>query len=468
MFEIRLRRLARIGLLALACAAPSLVFAQYGQVRPDDMFVVHELEGYSPTTGKCPLPVTPQPLPLSAVVDRVLCANPQSAIAWAQVKEQAANLGQSLSAYLPTISAGWQPQRLRSTSAGFFPSASTNSQYTTTTTVSWLLYDFGQREAAQDEAKQQLFAANATQDEAIQQLYLQAAQDFYAVQAARDTVEADNTSLALAKDIFDAANARFAAGVGSPGDKLQAETAMRQSELTRERDVGTLRNAEGTLAVLMELDPAAHLSLAKNIQEPSGLAVKDIGYLIDDALSRRPDLAAAEANIRAAEANVRATKSSGLPTISLGVSVNNVRTPASGGLTNNNTVGLSITIPIFSGFKTHYQVKQAEATLGEKVADRDQTRAQVRLAVWQAYQQLQMSTQQYNTASQLAVAADSSEKVAMGRYKAGVGFILDLVNAQEALQSALQQKITALYGVATSKFQLAQAIGILDLSATLK
>ena len=468
MPKLRTRHLAGAGLLALACVASSSAVAQYGKVRPDDMFVVHELEGYSPTTGKCPLPVGPHPLPLSDVVNRVLCANPQSAVAWAQVKEQAANLGQSLSAYLPTISMGWQPQRARDTSAGMFPTASTNSQYNTTATVNWLLYDFGQREANHDEAKQQLFAANATQNEAIQQLFLQAAQDFYAVLAARETVDADNTSLALAKDIFDAANARFAAGVGSPGDKLQAETALRQSELTRERDLGTLRNAEGTLAVLMELDPAANLNLEKSIREPSGLEVKDIGYLIDDALSRRPDLAAAEANIRAAEANVRATKASGLPTISLGVSVNHQRIPATGGLTNNNTVGISINIPIFTGFKTHYAVKQAEAQLDEKIADRDQTKAQVRLAVWQAYQQLQMATQQYDTASQLAVAAQSSEKVAMGRYKAGVGFILDLVNAQESLQSALQQKISARYGVAASKFQLAQSIGILDLSATLK
>ena len=460
--------MAGLSLLALLCLASSSVFAQYGQVRPQDMFVVHELEKASPTTGNCALPATSAPVPLSAVVDRVLCANPQSAIAWAQVKQQAANLGQSLSAYLPTISAGWNPQRARETSGGIFPSATTNSQYNTTATVSWLLYDFGQREATHEQARQLLFAANATQDSTIQQLYLQAAQDFYAVLAAQETVDDDDRSLALAHDIFDAANARFSHGIGSPGDKLQAETALRQSELQREKDVGTLRNAEGTLAVLMELDPAARLNLAHTIQEPAGLAVKDIGYLLDDAFSRRPDLAAAESNIRAAEANVRAVKASGMPSISLCVSIDHQRIPATGGISNNNTVGISVTIPIFTGFKTHYQVTQAQAQVDEKIADRDQTKAQISLAVWQAYQQLQMASKEYDTASQLAVAAESSVKVAMARYKAGVGFILDLVNAQESLQSALQQKTASLYGVAVSKFQLAEAIGILDLSATLQ
>jgi TolC family type I secretion outer membrane protein len=468
MFNKKIRRLRGVCTLLVVSALSSPGFAQYGQVRPDDMFVVHELQGRSPVTGNCPVPGDAEPLSLSGVVDRVLCANPKSSVAWAQVRQQAASLGQSLSAYLPTISLGYQAEKLRSTSAGFFPTATTDSQYNTTATVNWLLYDFGQREANHQLAKQQLFAANASQDTTIQQLFLEAAQDFYQVLAARDTVAADDASVALAKVIFDAANARYVNGVGSPGDRLQAETSLRQAELTRQRDTGTLRNAEGTLAVLMALDPNTDLSLSTAIQEPSGLEIKGVRYLIDDALARRPDLAAADAEIRAAEANVRAVRAAGRPSISLGVNLDHQRTPATGGLTNNNTIGISVTIPIFTGFKTTYQVKQAEAQLDEKIANRDQTRLDVRLSVWQAYQQLQTSTAQFETSSALSVAAQSSEKVALGRYKAGVGFILDLVNAQQSLAAAEQQKIAARYGVATSKFQLAQSIGVLNLGATLK
>ena len=468
MLKVSVRRFARVSLLVLICTTSQIAAAQFGHLWPRDVLLVEKLEGSTPVTGNCPLPATSEPLPLSAVVERVLCSNPKSAVAWAQVRQQAANLGQSLSAYLPSVSFGYQAQKQRTTSAGFLPTATTDSQYTETASVNWLLYDFGQREANHRLAKEQLFAANASQDATVQQLYLQAAQGFYAVVAAQETLDSDERSVGMAKDIFDAANARYVKGVGSPGDRLQAETSLHQAELTRERDEGALRNAEGSLAVLMNLDVNTSLKLSKEIREPSGLELKGIRYLIDDALSRRPDLVAADSTIRAAEANLRAVKSSGLPSVSLGVSLDHQRTPATGGLTNNNTVGITVTIPIFTGFKTTYQIKQAQAQLDEKIANRDQTRLDVQLSVWQAYQQLQMATQQYNTSTALVTAAENSEKVAMGRYKAGVGFILDLVNAQQSLTYALQQRIAARYSVAANKFQLAQSIGVLNLGATLK
>jgi outer membrane protein TolC len=52
--------------------------------------------------------------------------------------------------------------------------------------------------------------------------------------------------------------------------------------------------------------------------------------------------------------------------------------------------------------------------------------------------------------------------VATGRYKAGVGAILDLLNAQSALANARQQNIQAIYTWRIAKAALAQSIGQLD------
>ena len=58
-----------------------------------------------------------------------------------------------------------------------------------------------------------------------------------------------------------------------------------------------------------------------------------------------------------------------------------------------------------------------------------------------------------------------SERVALGRYKAGAGSILDLVTAQSALASARQQQVQALYGWYIAKAALAQALGQLNFTA---
>ena len=60
--------------------------------------------------------------------------------------------------------------------------------------------------------------------------------------------------------------------------------------------------------------------------------------------------------------------------------------------------------------------------------------------------------------------AEQSEDMISGRYKAGLGSILDVLTAQSTLANAQQQFITALYEFKISKFVLAQQIGQLDLA----
>ena len=66
----------------------------------------------------------------------------------------------------------------------------------------------------------------------------------------------------------------------------------------------------------------------------------------------------------------------------------------------------------------------------------------------------------------LVASAEQSERMALGRYKAGVSnmSILDVLNAQSTLASARQQHVAALYNFQASRLALAQAIGQLDLT----
>jgi len=85
--------------------------------------------------------------------------------------------------------------------------------------------------------------------------------------------------------------------------------------------------------------------------------------------------------------------------------------------------------------------------------------------VWTAYQNLSTETQAVRSSQDLLVSAIQSEKVALGRYKAGVGNILDVLTAQSALASARQQNIQALYNWYIAKASLAQSMGQLDMAA---
>jgi outer membrane protein len=84
------------------------------------------------------------------------------------------------------------------------------------------------------------------------------------------------------------------------------------------------------------------------------------------------------------------------------------------------------------------------------------------LDVWRAYQSLRTANQSIAAAKTFVSSAEESARVALGRYKAGVGNILDTLNAQSALATARQQKIQADLNWNIARATLAQSIGVLD------
>jgi TolC family type I secretion outer membrane protein len=398
-------------------------------------------------------------LGLAEVIDQALCNNPQTREAWAAARAQAGLVGSARAAWLPGLNASVGSSRTRTHVEDRDPTRATVNS--AGLVFSWLLYDFGAREATLENARQLLAAAVATQDVTAQSVFLAALQAFYQVHALQAAVDAAEQSEKSARESLAAAEARYRAGSATPADRLQAQTALSQATLARIRADGELKNARGTLAAAMGRDahrPPQLAPLAATAPDEGFEA--DVAALIDEARRRRPDLAAAEAQTAAAQATVEATRAAHLPTISLTAAPtwqNNA-----GIDTNTSSIGVSINIPLFSGFGQTYKVRTAEAQAEQRQAQRDRLRLQVALDVWKAYQSLLTATQSLRSTADLLAAAEQSERVALGRYRAGIGSILDLLAAQSALASARQQRVQSAYDWNVARAALAQSVGALD------
>jgi outer membrane protein TolC len=111
-------------------------------------------------------------------------------------------------------------------------------------------------------------------------------------------------------------------------------------------------------------------------------------------------------------------------------------------------------------------VKAASAA-AEAAARRAQGfQQQVVYQVFNAYYALRTATQQVRTSRDLLASATESGQVALGRYKAGAGSLLDLLTAQAALASARAQAIQARLSWNTALAQLAHDVGILGLDGS--
>lgn len=415
----------------------------------------------------CRLPVLgSEPLTLPDVVERALCNNPQTRQAWANALADAALVGASQSAYLPTLDASGAVSRNRTSGGSNFSGsgATTYTQRTAGLSLSYLLYDFGGRAATLENARQVLLAANASQDAAVQSVFLAAVQAYYQLFASQVAAQAALESEKSAREAFNAAQARYSVGAGTPADKLQAQTAYSQAALNRIQAEGNARNAVGVLANVMGLEANQPLTVSPPAAPtPEEGFERDLNRLIAEARRLRPDLAAAEAQVKAARANVDAVSASGKPTLSLTSNFNYTDSSISDPF-RSSAVGLVVNIPLFSGFNTTYRVRAAEAQVDARIAQRDQLNQQVSLDVWKAYQTLSTATQAVRSSADLLASALQSERAAFGRYKAGVGSILDLLSAQAALASARQQEVQARYNWYIAKASLAQAMGQLEFS----
>ena len=398
------------------------------------------------------------PLTLADVVDLALCNNPQTRSLWASARVQAAQVGVNTAAYLPTLSASGSVSNNQYQPSG--QQVVNSVSQTANVSVNYLLYDFGGRSASLDNAKQLLIAVNATRDATLQSNYLLAVQAYYALLSARSSVESFKVDEIAAKESLSAALARYHAGVATPVDRLQAQTTLSQASLNRIRSEGDASNAQGTLANIMGFDATQSFTLqAVSEQTPDPVIEQDIGKLIANARLKRPDLAAADSQIKAAEAQLASTKASGRPTVTIG---------ALAGISNpdiqSNSLGVTLSIPLFTGYRTTYQVRAAEAQVESKVAERERLNSQIALDVWKAYQSMLTNSHALRSADDLVGTATQSEKMISGRYKAGVGNILDTLTAQSSLANARQQRVSAFYNFLFSRFALAQAIGELDMT----
>lgn len=420
-----------------------------------------------PRGRDCPLVEGRLSLPMA--VDLALCRNPATRSAWAAARQQAAALGGAESAWLPTVSATGSETRSFGEHVDVTGNIVGNSQNTGDAAVnlSWVLYDFGGRSGRIKGARGLLDAAADTVSSVSQQTVFNVVQNYYSVVAADATLVASRATEGTSARSLEIARALRDGGVASLADVLQAETAYDLATLTRLQADVAAKAAYGGLAVVIGLPADQSLRLAAEPvpAEVPGLSAR-MSDLMAQAARQRPDLAAALAQRDAAAADVTVARAVGRPSISFQAGRNFTNTS---GIPNQNysQVGIFVTVPIFNGFAVTYGVRQAQAALEASEANVDEARLQVSLGVWNAYYALDSANEQLGATALLTKTAENNEQVALGRYKSGVGTILDVLTAQSAAASARLLRINAEFGWQLARAQLALGLGRLSSAASL-
>jgi outer membrane protein len=409
-------------------------------------------------------------LTIADAVDIALLNNPDTQEAWANAKAVAAGYRSAQGAWLPTINTSGALAKSKNVYSQYSSGSVGGQSDTPVTTygaevnLSYLLFNFGGRSAVIEESRQALLAADWTHNAVIQNTVLQTEAAFFNHVEAKAMLEADRASLADAEANLKAAEERHRVGLATSADILQAKTACSEVKLAVQGAEGQNRTTRGALALSMGY--AANLPYDFNSivpEIPEGELSETVDQLIDQAMTNRPDLQAVRAYANAAAENVRLARSKMLPSLSAAGSVGRSWLKGVTGFNDSYSGALLLQIPVFGGLSRQFDLARSKA---EAEAAQERTRGfeqTVTFQVFSAHSDFLTAIERVKTTDDLLASATQSEEVALGRYKQGVGSILDLLSAQRALALARAERINARLGWFTALAQLAHDVGILGL-----
>jgi outer membrane protein len=408
---------------------------------------------------------------LPELIDLAQRHNPETRVAWEQAKARAASLGVARSALFPTLAAVVLGSTIRqATLLGEFFHRQTLGVFEPVLRVEYLVFDFGGRSGAIDQAKANLLVSNLAFNDTHRQIIFQVSSAYYRLLNAQGQREAAEVSLKNAQTVEEDAQNRLNNGLATKPDVLEATAARTQSDFDLQAAIGAQDIARGNLATTMGLPPGTAFQVQEigELTTPSAMA-DSVDKDIDRAFAQRPDLLAQVARVRAANASIKQARSTYFPNLTFGGDGGLARAygqqdllPGTYAQGETWDVGLQLKWTLFDGGRREHEIAQAVAEKKAAQADIDVLRDQIADQVWIAYSNMKTALRQQLAAAALLTASDQSYEAARESYNYGVRNLLDVVSAQRVLAQARSEDVFArtqlLLQVANLAFETADLI----------
>jgi len=402
---------------------------------------------------------------LNALAEQVDISNQNIAQAEANFRQALALIRVARAAYFPTVTGGPSWSRFKrsenlgsrntniagasgtggGSSIGTFPGA-TLSDYLLTSDATWELDIWGKVRRSVEASKAGAQASAATLEGIRLSAQATLAQNYFLLRALDEQKRLFNDTVAAYQKILDLTKNRYARGVASRADVLQAETQLKTTQ-AQAIDLGVQRaQLEHAIAVLLG-KPASTFSISV---APLAMSIPPVPVGVpSELLERRPDIATAERTMAAANAQIGVALAAYYPTITLS---------ATGGFEASNvgqwfvwpsrfwSLGAAAAQTIFQGGALVAQTDAARAAYDGTVAAYRQTVLTGFQEVEDNLAALRILENEAKVQDEAVKSSRQSVTVSTNQYKAGTISHLDLMVVETV---ALNNERTAVTIVGT-------------------
>jgi outer membrane protein len=323
--------------------------------------------------------------------------------------------------------------------------------------ASWLVYDFGQLQARIGASKQSALAAEQQAKLLAWQLDAGVRVAFAALQAAVALQEVAALQVSQQQTRLRQITAWVEAGRRPPIDLAQAKADLAQAEVQSLQNAGEVELAWAQLTGAMGGDLAMGPVAAT---EPAPLPQEEapLGELVTEAGRQRLELQTVQTQQAAQQQSLGGARRGQWPSLSFSTSLTEAGQTLDA-LAWNWNAGLAVQWPIWRGGQVAADVREARAQLQVLSAREQVLLQQVRVEVQRAQVGVRNAKATLRGAQVAERLAAERLTLAEGRYTAGVGTLVEVSDAQTAVQVTAAQTVQAKYRLAVARAQLQLALG---------
>ncbi|MFH0731274.1 MAG: TolC family protein [Pseudomonadota bacterium] len=327
-----------------------------------------------------------------------------------------------------------------------------------TLSLQWSIYDSGRTWYGSQQAVEVAAVANLDLQRTRQQVIAATAIAYDGVLLALSHLQVIDQAISLAEASLRLVTQRFEAGFVVKSDLLRAQVRLmdlKQKRYTADSRVavaGAALNAAMGEPMERRYRPTDELGMAS---VPSRSMAEWIGM----ALLQRPELQQLTKQETIAAKEIDKQQAAHLPSFGLfgNYDINSEGLDCDAG---SYTVGAMMEVALFSGFRDVSRTREARAAVKAVRASRSDLVAGIEVETRQAFYETASAGERIGVAETAVSLAEENRRIVSDRYQNGLLTIVELMDAETALQEARNNRCQALYDYRVSYVRLQLAAGV--------
>ena len=352
------------------------------------------------------------------------------------------------------------------------PASKTESRnYRANVDANWTLFDGLANIAGVSKSQNDLEAARLSLERLKQDIVFQTISDYYNVINTGELLRVKEDDVRQAQQNLETISERNKLGAVTLADVYAQQVTLGNSELDQIRTKNDLETAKTNLLYYLGLDVLENYTFPDtvSIERVDILRNKlteqsdSLSVLVSSAMDNRFDYKSALLNLESANDNITITRSGHFPRLTNSIGFgSNANSFDKLFASKSYSVGLTLSIPIFSGFSVSNNVEIATVNAKNQQVVVSDLEREIKRNLQKTFLDLQAAEKSLSVSDKNVEAAQENFKIQQEKYSLGSSNLLDVLTATTNYTNARVAYINAQFAYIVLTEQLKYYTGILD------